>query len=371
MIIALADAGVPPEAEIEFWAGPRTARGRTAWPGNATRLHHDRGPVAQTEAGRLRLFGTRASCGARFAPRREPPLLRSIPTAFSSRVMASAVMARGISRCAARSLGRRDAIRRHRRKVLPTLCQKCRIPVVVFCLRRTRRRQDVPQCQGAGPLLRPQQRLHRGRVPRPRLEPFGDELQRLFDWMGRRSRKMPKEFDCVTMRPWDNYFWWLEVVRPAGEIDDLRRQPGRRLAALGRFPWIGKIGIANRISAKSQAGENTVWLGPEFVDFNKPITVELKGRRMTRPRRGNQTDDERALGRRPHPRRRAATSLLGESRISSRHGAAILPTGNCDNCGLRATEKIESCWGNALRLKYRFQTVFSLVFPSASTEWSQ
>ncbi len=42
-------------------------------------------------------------------------------------------------------------------------------------------------------------------------EPFGDEIQRLFDWMARRRRTMPKEIDCVTMRPWDNFFWWLEA----------------------------------------------------------------------------------------------------------------------------------------------------------------
>ncbi len=42
-------------------------------------------------------------------------------------------------------------------------------------------------------------------------EPFGDEIQRLFDWMGRRRRNIPKEIECVSMRPWDNFFWWLEV----------------------------------------------------------------------------------------------------------------------------------------------------------------
>jgi hypothetical protein len=113
-------------------------------------------------------------------------------------------------------------------------------------------------------------------------EPFGDELQRLFDWMGRRSRKMPQEFQCVTMRPWDNFFWWLEV----GDLPDKSMiapasWPPPRSAR--PFPVLGKIGIANRISAKTQAGAVTVWLGPEFVDFSKPITVELKGRRMTAP----------------------------------------------------------------------------------------
>ncbi|MCA9240703.1 MAG: hypothetical protein KDA37_10905, partial [Planctomycetales bacterium] len=41
-------------------------------------------------------------------------------------------------------------------------------------------------------------------------EPFTDEIQRLFDWMGRKSRPTtpPDEFEVHAMRPWDNYFWW-------------------------------------------------------------------------------------------------------------------------------------------------------------------
>ena len=50
-------------------------------------------------------------------------------------------------------------------------------------------------------------------------EPFNDEIQHLFDWMGRRHRTQPKEFECATMRPWDNIFWWLEVNESAGEVD--------------------------------------------------------------------------------------------------------------------------------------------------------
>ena len=111
-------------------------------------------------------------------------------------------------------------------------------------------------------------------------EPFGDEIQRLFDWMGRRTRKIPKEFECVTMRPWDNFFWWLEagglpersMVAPANWPPPRSARP---------FPVRGKLGINNKLSANTQAGEVTVWLGPEFVDFEKPITVDLKGRKMT------------------------------------------------------------------------------------------
>ena len=46
----------------------------------------------------------------------------------------------------------------------------------------------------------------------------------MFDWMGLKQRKMPKEIDCVSMRPWDTFFWWLEVEGLAAEIDGRPRQ---------------------------------------------------------------------------------------------------------------------------------------------------
>ena len=41
---------------------------------------------------------------------------------------------------------------------------------------------------------------------------FYDEILRVFDWMGRFRRDFfPREFECETLRQWDNYFWWVEV----------------------------------------------------------------------------------------------------------------------------------------------------------------
>ena len=37
----------------------------------------------------------------------------------------------------------------------------------------------------------------------------------------------------------------------------------------------------NKVLVKDQAGQTTVWLGPELVDFDQPISVELNGRKMT------------------------------------------------------------------------------------------
>ena len=43
-------------------------------------------------------------------------------------------------------------------------------------------------------------------------EGFHEDIQHIFDWMGRRTRNFfPRSFKTVTMRSWDNYFWWLEL----------------------------------------------------------------------------------------------------------------------------------------------------------------
>lgn len=137
-------------------------------------------------------------------------------------------------------------------------------------------------------------------------EPFGDELQRLFDWMGRRSRKMPDEFQCVSMRPWDNFFWWIEVGdMPEKSMTSPATWPPPR--STRPFPVRGKLGNNNKVSANSRSGATTVWLGPEFVDFAKPVDVELNGRRMTatgtdiQPTMSVLLEDARTRAERQHP----------------------------------------------------------------------
>ncbi len=44
-------------------------------------------------------------------------------------------------------------------------------------------------------------------------EHFYDEIQRIFTWMQLQPARdfFPQEFQCVTMRPWDDFFWYLEL----------------------------------------------------------------------------------------------------------------------------------------------------------------
>ncbi|WP_146591405.1 peptidase [Posidoniimonas polymericola] len=112
-------------------------------------------------------------------------------------------------------------------------------------------------------------------------EPFTDEIQRLFDWMGRKTRRpSPEEFEVHSMRPWDNYFWWVEFDElPAKSMVSPSSWPPRRGTRPARL--IGRKYPNNKLGVRGQAGKTTVWLSPDLVDFDKPIEVEVNGRRVT------------------------------------------------------------------------------------------
>lgn len=45
-------------------------------------------------------------------------------------------------------------------------------------------------------------------------EHFSDDIHRIFDWMGRKTRSFfPNSVEAVSMRPWDSFFWWIEMSR--------------------------------------------------------------------------------------------------------------------------------------------------------------
>jgi hypothetical protein len=137
-------------------------------------------------------------------------------------------------------------------------------------------------------------------------EPFGDEIQRVFEWMGRRRRTMPTELDCVSMRPWDNFFWWLEVE---GLPEKAMVSPGNWPPARGQRParLRGKRMEANKVWVSLQAERTTVWLSPELVDFDEQLVVEVNNRpisprdRFVRPDLNVLLEDVRTRADRQHP----------------------------------------------------------------------
>ncbi|HEX4147194.1 MAG TPA: peptidase [Pirellulales bacterium] len=136
-------------------------------------------------------------------------------------------------------------------------------------------------------------------------EHFYEEIQRIFDWMGRRHRDFfPKKITAASMRTWDNYFWWLELADfpRAAVVEPIDWPPMR-----GFQPVRVEASIkGNTVHVTSGADKATVWLSPELVDFSKPIRIDFKGRQLNRepsltPDVATLLDDVRTRGDRQHP----------------------------------------------------------------------
>jgi pimeloyl-ACP methyl ester carboxylesterase len=138
-------------------------------------------------------------------------------------------------------------------------------------------------------------------------EAFHDEIQRMFDWMNRRRRQFGvREFACATMRPWDNFFWWLEVTNlpERSMIQPAQWPPPRNTRPLQVKGYISENGT---ITVQARGGKATVWLGPELVDFTKRHVVQINDRRVSgrsdaiEPSLGVLLEDARTRADRQHP----------------------------------------------------------------------
>lgn len=139
-------------------------------------------------------------------------------------------------------------------------------------------------------------------------EDFYDEILRLFDWMGRMQRNFfPREFAAVSMRPWDNFFWWVELEGyPARSMVDPTQWP----PPSGFRPIKTEAAVTannNGLRVQARSARITIWLAPEMVDFQRQIVVIVNGMRANPPNRVVQPDvavmleDARLRADRRHP----------------------------------------------------------------------
>ncbi len=130
-------------------------------------------------------------------------------------------------------------------------------------------------------------------------EHFSDEILRMFDWMARYQRDFArKDFTVTSMRPWDQFFWWLEL----GSI------PDRFVVLPANWPQPkakdaeteARISPGNTIRAKTPCEQITIWLSPEFVDFSKKLAYG-RDRVDIIPTLDVMLEDVRTRGDRQHP----------------------------------------------------------------------
>jgi predicted esterase len=135
-------------------------------------------------------------------------------------------------------------------------------------------------------------------------EHFSDEILRLFDWMEHFKRNFfPKEFKVVSMRPWDNYFWWVELDKmPAKSMVDPSDWPPTRGSQPAETK--GQINAANGLVVRTAAGHVTVWLSPEMLNLDRKVNIVVEGRQVNfrdKDRLPTILEDVRTRGDRQHP----------------------------------------------------------------------
>jgi hypothetical protein len=138
-------------------------------------------------------------------------------------------------------------------------------------------------------------------------EHFQDEIQRLFDWMDLSSHRrqfFPREIEALSMRPWDNYFWWLEldqipaqsIALPAeGEEKERRVRPikttARILASCGCRPrWSTSI---SRSPSRSAQRTSAKMARPMSERCSKTSALAAIGSIRSGPRSSGRSSDSR------------------------------------------------------------------------------
>ncbi len=153
-------------------------------------------------------------------------------------------------------------------------------------------------------------------------EHFYDEMLRLIDWMGRFHRDFfPREFDCMTMREGDNFFWWVELggMPPHTMANPADWPPPRGTRPA---PVTAKITAGNNLSIQTKTAKLTVWLAPGMFDFKRPIAIVWNGHQNEQPLLQPHAQSGNPVGGRPHPGRSAA-SLLVQVRVFHGPGHAL------------------------------------------------
>ncbi|MGQ9503989.1 MAG: alpha/beta hydrolase-fold protein [Thermogutta sp.] len=158
--------------------------------------------------------------------------------------------------------------------------------------------RDLDRCLNQGFNVTVAEYMGRGR------DAFSDEILRLFEWMSYQQRNpAPVEFTARSMRAFDNFFWYLEIHDlPSSVITPPATWPPRNptpLLVRGRIP------SENTLLLQVGSARAVVGLGPEFVDFNKRLSVTVNGQRIDtrdlQPDIQTLLEDVRKRGDRQHP----------------------------------------------------------------------
>lgn len=114
-------------------------------------------------------------------------------------------------------------------------------------------------------------------------EMFGDEIQRMMTWANLCRRNFfPPEFKVVAMRPWDNFFWCVELdgYLPKNMVNPLEWDQAK---AAPKATTEVKFPNDTTVVVRSAAKNVTLYLTPDQVDFSKPLIITIDGQTSREP----------------------------------------------------------------------------------------
>ena len=133
-------------------------------------------------------------------------------------------------------------------------------------------------------------------------ERFAENVPEMFKWMRVQRRRYPGgagfEFECKSIRPWDNYFWFVELHGfPEKNTTWPHLFNPKRIRAL---KITGELRPANSnffvVTPETAGTGMTLWLSPDFFDFSREITINGRGKNFqgsVRPSRKILLEDAR------------------------------------------------------------------------------
>jgi predicted esterase len=134
-------------------------------------------------------------------------------------------------------------------------------------------------------------------------EHYHEEIQNLFKWMNLHKRDFfQRDIDVVSMRPWDSFFWWIDIDRMPENLTILPSEWPKKDVKTPRIEaQVLSTGTGVRVTSPS--AKTTVWLAPEIVNFAGKVTATINGRaqRNISPSIGVLLEDVRTRGDRLHP----------------------------------------------------------------------
>ena len=141
-------------------------------------------------------------------------------------------------------------------------------------------------------------------------ENFPDDIDAMFQWMEFQQRRRPDaagmKFSVDSLRPWDNYYWFLELNGfPRANVMWPQLWTDGKLKALAIKGELKPEGDINHFVVKpAKAGRSmTLWLSDDFVNFEKEVRISgrSKFRGSVSPSVRVILEDARTRGDRLHP----------------------------------------------------------------------